>query len=61
VSNYYVHIQSPTMVVPQTKVSFLITTLISGPKQADNDIDIFFTTIDGGHAETLGIWGHYVG
>jgi hypothetical protein len=74
VANYYVHIQSPTMVVPQTKVSFLqpsypvlvhsvrgsyyvhiqsliivvpqmkvsfLTTLISSPKQAGNDIDVF--------------------
>jgi hypothetical protein len=22
---------------------------------------MFFRTIDGGHIETLGIWGHYVG
>jgi hypothetical protein len=28
------------MVVPQMKVSFL-TTLISGPKQAGNDVDVF--------------------
>jgi hypothetical protein len=35
----------------------LLITLISGPKQANIDIDVFFTTIDGGHAEALGTWG----
>jgi hypothetical protein len=38
----------------------LMTTLISSPKQAGNDIDIF-RTIDGGHAETLEIWGSLCG
>jgi hypothetical protein len=36
----------------------LLTTLVSGPKQAGNDIDIF-RTIGGRHAETLGIWDKY--
>jgi hypothetical protein len=39
---------------------FLLTILISDPKQADNDIDVF-RTIDGGHAKTLEICGHYMG
>jgi hypothetical protein len=39
----------------------LLITLISGPKQAGDDIDYFFRTIDGGHAENLDIGGHYVG
>jgi hypothetical protein len=37
----------------------LLTTLISGPKQAG--IDMFFRTIDGGHAEALGTWGQCMG
>jgi hypothetical protein len=38
----------------------LLTTLISGPKQAGLDID-FFRTIGGGHAEALGTWGQCMG
>jgi hypothetical protein len=38
----------------------LLTTLISDPKQAGINIDVF-RIIDGGHAEALGTWGHCMG
>jgi hypothetical protein len=38
----------------------LLTTLISILNKPAMT-SMFFRTIDGGHVETLGIWGHYVG
>jgi hypothetical protein len=40
VASYYVHIQPPPWLCHKRKY-LLLTTLISGPNQAGNDIDVF--------------------
>jgi hypothetical protein len=40
VTSYYVHIQSPPWLSHKQKY-LLLTTHVSGPKQASNEVDVF--------------------